>query len=110
MGPTRHQHRIALVLDEGKAIIVRIGNVLRFIIWRVDRVNCNNTVCLIREEARRVVGIDDGRSGKDALSRPPREDGNGLVDPSIQVVAGGVALSYRLLHIRTCIGAPHTQC
>lgn len=56
----------------------------------VDSVDRNYTVSLIGEHARGVVAINDGRPGENAFFLGAREDGNLLVRPGVQILAGGV--------------------
>lgn len=54
-------------------------------------VDGNYAVVLVREETRRVVGVDHGAAREDKRVLVRREQRNGLIDPVVQVVRRSVA-------------------
>lgn len=81
---------VVLVFDERVAAIVRVRNVLRLSLGRVESVYCDYAVCLVGEEPRSIVNVDDCTAGEYALSRATREQSNRLIDPCQQVLASSV--------------------
>jgi hypothetical protein len=64
---------------------------LSLVFRHVDGVDCDYAVSLVGEEARSIVRVDDGGAGEDAFGGAPREEGDGLVGPGVEVGACGVA-------------------
>ena len=89
--PPRHNHGIRLILGEREPVIVRVRDMLSLVFRHVDGVDCDYAVSLIGEEARSIVSVDDGGAGEDAFGGGPREEGDGLVSPGVEVGACGVA-------------------
>ena len=56
-------------------------------IWCVEGIIGYYTICLVWEEAIRVVHINDGRPTEDAFIGSTRKDSNWLISPIIQVLA-----------------------
>jgi hypothetical protein len=56
----------------------------------VDRVDRNYSVRLVREEARRVVRVNDRRSREDTLSGSTGKKRDGLVRPGIEILTRGM--------------------
>lgn len=79
------KNRVAAVLSECVSSVSRIRNVLRLGVGRVEGIDSNNAIGLIREEARCVVGVDDSAAGKDAFRAVAWENCNRLIRPMIEV-------------------------
>ena len=58
---------------------------------RVQGVDGNDAVGLVREEARGVVDIHDGGPAEDLCVVGRREDSDGLIDPVVEVGTRRVA-------------------
>ena len=84
------EYGIAGVFDKGKAVIIRVGDLLGFAGRGVEGVDCHDTVGLVREEAGGVVDVYNGRAGEDSFIFCTGEDGNRLVSPAVEVLRGGV--------------------
>lgn len=81
---------VAGVLGESVAAVGGVGNILRFLFGRVERVDGNYTVGLVGEEAGGVVDVDDGTAGEDAFVLCAWKYGNRLIDPVVEVFGGRV--------------------
>ena len=57
----------------------------------IEGVDGDYAVVLIGEEAGGVIRIGDGRAREDSFAGIARKDGDGLIDPGVEVFAGSVA-------------------
>lgn len=78
--------RILGILCEGVAAIPGISNLLSFLFCGIERVNSNDSVFLIREEATGIIYIDYRRAGENPFPLGAWEDGNRLVFPVIKIL------------------------
>lgn len=76
---------VVLISGKGVSQVGGVGNILRLFSGGVQGEDGNDTISLIGEESRSVVGINNDRSGEDVLLGGLREDGDGLVCPAIQI-------------------------
>ena len=82
---------VVCVFGECVAIVEGVGNVLGFAFGRVERVDGDNAVGLVREEAGGVVRVYDCAAGEYAFGGSAGKERNGLVFPGVQVLRGRVA-------------------
>lgn len=90
MGAVDGEDGVAGILGEGVAAIGRVGDLLRLFLCRVERVDGHDAVRLVGEKAGGVVDVDDGAAGENAFTLRTGVDGDGLVDPMVEVFGGGM--------------------
>ena len=91
MGAVDAKDRIPFIFGKCKAIVNGVCYFLGLLGSIIQGVNGDNTISLIRKEARGVVRVDDGRPGKDLGVRIRGVNGDWLVGPVIEIFRSGMA-------------------